>query len=309
MITNYFENLIIEKPVVKNGFCVFPVSVCDRGKDFSYLLLDKALKKNLVTITELHPEGSVNKLKIVNRATVPVLIFDGQELKGAKQNRVINTSVLVPEESELILPVSCSERDRWQYRTANFEATENIIPGDMRTRKNEKVYYNLASEGTYSSDQNKIWEEIEKLHLRSGTDKTSKTRALQDVYVKRSKDLDKLLNSYAPVDEQQGVMIVYKNKVVALEVFSDPAVYSEMYEKVLKSYLLDNLKVNTKGNNDNINSLWKTANQFIYKCKRTEFSRYKSPGYGWDYRFRSDNTFCSILEYDGAFLHILVLAY
>jgi ARG and Rhodanese-Phosphatase-superfamily-associated Protein domain len=38
---------------------------------------------------------------------------DGQELVGAKQNRVLNVTVLIEAESEVLLPLSCVEEGRW----------------------------------------------------------------------------------------------------------------------------------------------------------------------------------------------------
>jgi hypothetical protein len=41
---------------------------------------------------------------------------DGEQLVGAKQNRILNMTVLVAAETEVTIPVSCVERGRWGYR-------------------------------------------------------------------------------------------------------------------------------------------------------------------------------------------------
>ena len=48
-------------------------------------------------------------LRVINGADRPVLLLDGEELVGAKQNRVLNTSVLVAKGARLDIPVSCVE--------------------------------------------------------------------------------------------------------------------------------------------------------------------------------------------------------
>ena len=45
-----------------------------------------------VTITEVNEAGSVPSLTVTSAADRPVLLLDGEELIGAKQNRVLNTS-------------------------------------------------------------------------------------------------------------------------------------------------------------------------------------------------------------------------
>ena len=54
--------------------------------------LTEALVQNLIAVTEVCEGGSVPELKVVNKSGTMVLILDGEELIGAKQNRVVNTT-------------------------------------------------------------------------------------------------------------------------------------------------------------------------------------------------------------------------
>ncbi len=65
-------------------------------------------------MTEVSDAGSVPYLQAVNMGPWPVLIFDGEELVGAKQNRIVNTTILVGV-GKAVLPVSC-ENGRWSRR-------------------------------------------------------------------------------------------------------------------------------------------------------------------------------------------------
>ena len=78
-----------------------------------YLSLGEAMGKGLLTVTEVSQSGAVPELKVVNKGDLPVLLLDGEELAGAKQNRVLNTTILVIEKSETIIPVSWTEQGRW----------------------------------------------------------------------------------------------------------------------------------------------------------------------------------------------------
>src|SRR5688572_15771539 len=62
----------------------------------AYATLDEALALGLIEITEISEAGSVPELRVVNRADRSTLIVDGEELVGAKQNRIVNLTILVP---------------------------------------------------------------------------------------------------------------------------------------------------------------------------------------------------------------------
>jgi hypothetical protein len=87
-----------------------------------YRTLDDALSRGEVEITEISEQGSVPELQLVNRGSRPVLIVDGEELVGAKQNRVVNLTILVAAQPELTIPVSCVEAGRWRAKSRAFSS-------------------------------------------------------------------------------------------------------------------------------------------------------------------------------------------
>lgn len=100
-----------------------------------YLTLKEALEKKLLLIQEVSTGGSVPELKVINHSDDPVLLLDGEELSGAKQNRVLNTTILVKGNSEVIIPVSCTEQGRWSYQTDRFYDSDIISPSFLRAKK------------------------------------------------------------------------------------------------------------------------------------------------------------------------------
>jgi hypothetical protein len=87
---------------------------------FRYRTLGEALAASKITITEVSAAGAVPELLVVNRGQSPVLMIDGEELAGAKQNRVLNTSILLKGLSETRIPVSCTEQGRWSYASSAY---------------------------------------------------------------------------------------------------------------------------------------------------------------------------------------------
>lgn len=80
--------------------------------DLEYLLLDEALADGSIEVEEVDNSGSVPELKVINNSPQMVLILDGEELVGAKQNRIINTTILIQGKSTTVIPVSCVEQGR-----------------------------------------------------------------------------------------------------------------------------------------------------------------------------------------------------
>ena len=118
------------------------------------------MEKRLIIIQEVSKEASVPELKVINQADKPVLFLDGEELAGAKQNRVLNTTILVKEKSKLVIPVSCTEQGRRSYMTDEFFDSENILSNKIRGRKAVFVSDSLEQGENFRSNQGAIWNDI-----------------------------------------------------------------------------------------------------------------------------------------------------
>ncbi len=94
--------------------------------------------------------------KSTNRAAFPIwpsrtsasghcLIPEGEILMGAKQNRVINVTVLVAAGVKFVLPVSCVEAGRWRYKSRHFES-KFCAPPSLRNKKLKAVHRNRSEQ-------------------------------------------------------------------------------------------------------------------------------------------------------------------
>ena len=138
IITNYLSKLEFgEMQVFKNMTVIPLLTSMNHGPE--YICLGEALKQGVLTVTEVNEGGAVPELKVINRGGKAVLLLDGEELAGAKQNRVLNTTILVKEKSETIIPVSCTEQGRWDYATPAFAESGNIMNQNLRAKKASSV--------------------------------------------------------------------------------------------------------------------------------------------------------------------------
>ncbi len=79
---------------------MFPL-IAKGERTADYLTLDEALATGAVRITETSESGTVPELSLRNDGNTRVLLLDGEELLGAKQNRVLNLTILVPAVSDV----------------------------------------------------------------------------------------------------------------------------------------------------------------------------------------------------------------
>ena len=121
----------VGEPVRCQSLSVFPL-FDGQQTPVEYLLSDEGIGSGSVTVEEVSEGGSVPDLLVENKGDVRVLFLEGEELVGAKQNRVLNTSVLIAAKSKVKIPVSCVEQGRWRYRSKHFGSSGSHSSSKLR---------------------------------------------------------------------------------------------------------------------------------------------------------------------------------
>jgi hypothetical protein len=264
-----------------------------------YLTLKEAMVQDLLKITELNDSGAVPELKVMNNAEIPILILDGEELIGAKQNRIVNTSILLREKFETIIPVSCVEQGRWSYTSKNFKDSDRIASSKLRNVKSASVKRSVERSGEYLSDQGAVWNEVHK--LQHNMDVNSSTSAMGDVYDAKSDDLQEYVQAFELMEGQKGLLVFIENEIIGLDVVSNESAYKDLHKKLIKSYALDSMIQRDKTIKSEINV--DKAQKFIKEIVKSNESKNASVGYGQDYRFASQLYTGSSLVYNGEVIH------
>src|SRR5690242_11481677 len=136
------ESVRFAEPQIYKNIAIVPLIAPEYGT-VEYSTLGEALATQDVSISEVSAEGSVPDLMVVNHGNKLVLLIDGEELAGAKQNRVLNTSILLKEVSETKIPVSCTEQGRWAYASKAFSESGHVMAYRSRSRKTSSVHFFL----------------------------------------------------------------------------------------------------------------------------------------------------------------------
>ena len=230
-----------------------------------YVLLEQAISRGTLAITEVSEAGSVPYLQAVNQGPWPVLIFDGEELVGAKQNRIANATILVGV-GKSMLPVSCVEQGRWSQRSAAFGAGAYASHPTLRRQKERQVFERsraasprfeaeatsaLPSEEAqllrarrFSSDQGRVWEEVGRSSRSLGSE--SPTMAMADAYETGKNDVEKTmqalrLDASCASDDTVGVMVFLGGQFVCMDVLRPAKRFLGLYPKLLRGYALEAL--------------------------------------------------------------------
>lgn len=204
---------------------------------FDYITSSKAISRNFIEVTEINEGGSVNNLLIINHSNEYVFFSDGDFLIGAKQNRVLNTSVLLKPNFRQVVPVSCVESGRWGYTTRKFDKTDYSAPAKMRKDKSKEIKCNLDQKKSHYADQGKVWDNVnlysEEININSPTsDFHFLYCSVPDYYEDKIKDFE-----LCP--ESNGLAVFVKNKILTIDIFNRCDVYEEYFPKILKSSILD----------------------------------------------------------------------
>lgn len=300
-ITALLAGVRTGEPMIHHGFGLWPV-FAEALPEPAYLTLVEALSLESFLITEVSEGGSVPTLCVVNGTPHHVLLFDGEELKGAKQNRILNTSILIAAGTSLDVPVSCTEQGRWSYDAPQFSTSGSLAHSELRKRKSLDVAMSLEQSNAHFSNQSAVWEEIESLHVAAKTSGTSKTRAMKDAYEQRQKELDDFTRDIACLDGQCGLLAVVGDRVEGIDVLSRPDAYAKLHRRLVESHAMDFLIRKQGASHKPLDP--EAPARFLAAAAKAHETRHPTPGLGEDHRLRFRWGHGAALRADDTIIHL-----
>ena len=230
-------SLTVVEPDIVGALCVFPL-IADREPKLDYVAFAEG-RRSGVAINELAGAAEVGDLVVTNPLELPVLLYEGEEVQGAQQNRTVDVSVLVGAHSTLRVPVSCVEEGRWDHRrhTEPFAPAPQAAYPDLRRLKNERVRERLAAGQQPRAAQGEVWQEIAAKSARLGA--RSDTGALHDVFEHRRDVIDRSAREIEMKCSQVGMLAAIGGRFVVLDYVSDVEAFAELHDPLVAGYALD----------------------------------------------------------------------
>ncbi|MFC1672461.1 ARPP-1 family domain-containing protein [Planctomycetota bacterium] len=179
-VVKLLEKLELAEAQTYGNMTVFPLCL-ENGKAPEYLTLKQAMEKKVLTVEEVDEGGSVPELRARNKADSPIMLIDGEELIGAKQNRIVNLTILLKKKAATRIPVSCVEQGRWSYQSRAFADSDEVAPRKLRARKVAAVSENMEVHDSRASNQGEVWDSVEELqsNLSVGSATSAMKKALK----------------------------------------------------------------------------------------------------------------------------------
>ena len=232
-------SLRVGDPVQHEALSVFPLFT-NKQSEVDYRLSDEALADQSLLVEEVDEGGSVPNLRVENKGDLRVLFLEGEELVGAKQNRILNTSLLVAAHSQLIVPVSCVEKGRWGYQSRSFRPSGSHSPAKLRRALKASVSKSAREDQAHCSDQSEVWREVDCLHAAHGV--ASDSAAMSDAFDKYQERIDSFRQKLTYVDGAVGAAVAIGKKVVLIDVFDKPMTCQRVWDRLLSGVVFDALE-------------------------------------------------------------------
>lgn len=209
----------------------------DDAREADYVTLDEALAAGWAHISELDDAGRVSELKIAVNGSRSVLLLDGEELLGAKQNRVVNLTILAQPGRTTVIPVSCVESGRWHHVSRKFASAPRAQFSEGRAAKMRQVTASLTATGARSSDQGAVWALIAEKSARLSA--PSDTSAMSAVFDTLHTPLEQFVAAFPPVENQVGAVFIINGRHAGFELFDAVSTWRTLSAKLVRSYAVD----------------------------------------------------------------------
>lgn len=313
-ISTFLSQLNFGSPTTCENLTIVPL-LDSQNVEPNYLTMDEGLSTALFQIEELEDGAQVNDIRFRNISEKFALLFEGEELLGAKQNRILNISVLVKPKADQILPVSCVEAGRWHHNHRDrsqqrFRSANRMHYARGRAFENRAVSMSLASRSEIRSDQSGVWAGIAEKSRRMGAH--SPSSASDAMFVSTQPQIQTFLEAFEPQPNQIGSVFLINGQVLGMEIFKSEKTHKSLMPKLVQSYALDAIDSaltrkfdgNGKSAEFSKDQLETAVKDFISRFQTSETNQFDGVAEGENFRFNGKQLTGGALVHDDQILHL-----
>jgi hypothetical protein len=211
------QKVHVGRPRTRGALSVFPVwGEVDVERDY-------AIAADGARVSEM-ADPRVDRLIVANTADRPLVVLEGQLLKGGLQNRMVAQSVVVTPHDELAVAVVCVERGRWGDRRGYDDVSGC---GTTRVRSGMRLAHDRQGE---------VWRRVSEYDAQFGPNATS---SFTEHASRASHTVTPLVQGLRPFPGQIGVVIAISGQPVSAELFDSPLTLAERFPSIVAAAAMD----------------------------------------------------------------------
>ena len=228
--------LSVGEPDIAGPLAIFPLF--GPKPEQAYLSFREACESG-ARVHETPDGASVNKLVIENPLVQQILLYPGEQVQGAQQDRIFDSPTLVPARSKLTVTVNCVEQGRWDLSRHDEDllpAPEAAHPG-LR-RQLQRLEATPIAHGA-SDRQDAVWEQVAETSQRYSAE--SLTGAMGDVFAHGRERVAAIADAIPVHEGQCGAIAAIGERLDVLDYVSRPESFASLHPALVRGYALDAL--------------------------------------------------------------------
>ena len=244
------DELIIKKPTSFKGLTVFPVVLV--SQDFARSAEEFNVLGTGRVNQHINPleTGTLNRIKVTNRAKTRAIIMDGTTVQGGAANRMFLSSAILGHNEVVELPVCSVEQGRWEIMTStsgkSYITTKDVTfrrsefsPAAIRRLKFSKSTASLEKKPEMAVDQDSVWKEV-KSQLAQAQVKSG-TADVHSLYSHWIYILFMFTARFRPIPGQIGLLSFMDKFTWYADFFINESTLQKAYDGLIKSYAVEAL--------------------------------------------------------------------
>lgn len=245
----------IDDPIFTRNLVILPVCNGHMGGD-EWMTLGEGLEKGVVELLET---GDVNRVRVVTPPE-PFVVMDGEEIAGARQDRMFVTSFFTRERKTVEAPVACVEAYRW-HGGGSFRSAPCVAPPSVRATTQASLYARNNKPEAPLVDQRSVWGRVHMMLKRTGSLKAAPTESMLEGQNARkaecrryrvapllpkskkeySHEISGWLDDIPVLGRQIGAIFFASGLFLGMDVMASPSLFSRMYDRLLEGAALEAL--------------------------------------------------------------------
>lgn len=255
----------VEDPIFARNLMIFGLR-SGRVAGDGWMPLDEALEKGVAEVLDVADQKRV----VVKTPPNPFVVFDGEQIQGALQDRMFITSFFTRRRRRLEVPVACVESGRWSGGKS-FQSAAFVAPPSVRATTQASLLSARGPLKTPEEVQDRVWRRVHEVLSLSNALSAAPTRSMSagQAFLRdetrtylvapilpRPKstytDVTKWVGDIPVFDDQVGVMFFAGGRFLGMDVVGSPALFARIYQRLLESAALEAHILQSEGYNEEL---------------------------------------------------------